>query len=100
MCFQSSAGNGNEDSDQTPTANDPQDKNTFSFDGDCMPKPPILQLSAESLAREGVYLLDQGKCMIILVRSQVPINWCLKVLNVANANGIPTGGMVSQLKLR
>ena len=71
------------------------EERVFSYGDGKIPQPPQLQLSAESLAREGAYLLDKGNQLMLLVGSHVSMNWCMKVLNVANSAAIPAGGLVS-----
>ncbi|XP_063717789.1 protein transport protein Sec24A-like [Symsagittifera roscoffensis] len=81
------------DPNETPT--NANQETVFSFAEGKIPQPPQLQLSAESLSRDGAYLLDKGTQMILLVRSHVSMNWCMKVLDLPNPTGIPSGGLKS-----
>ncbi|KAB0790749.1 hypothetical protein PPYR_15654 [Photinus pyralis] len=73
--------------DLYPIHNLPE-QNTISKDGELIPQPPQLQLSARSLDSKGAFLMDAGEHMIILVGPSVSDIFLNEALGVPNYNAI------------
>ena len=56
-----------------------------------IPKAPRLQLSSANIDRHGVYILDQGDSMYMMVCGSVSDAFCKDVLDVPNFMSIPEG---------
>ncbi|KAL8573166.1 hypothetical protein ACOMHN_036151 [Nucella lapillus] len=55
------------------------------------PKAPRLQLSSANVDRHGVYVMDQGESMYLMVGGAVPDSFCQSVFNAPNFTAIPEG---------
>lgn len=60
----------------------------LSVDGENIPQPPRLQLTARSLDSRGAYLMDSGEQMSLLICSGVSQTFLNEVLGVPNYNAI------------
>ena len=61
-----------------------------------IPKAPRLQLSSANIDRHGVYIMDQGENMYLMVGGAVSDTFCQEVFEVPNFMSIPEG-LVSSL---
>lgn len=59
------------------------------IDGMHVAIPPRLHLSAEKVSSQGVFLLDAGDQMLLLVGRAVPPMFCENILGVSSFNAIP-----------
>ena len=56
-----------------------------------IPKAPRLQLSSANIDRHGVYVMDQGENMYLMVGGAVSDTFCQDVFEVPNFMSIPEG---------
>ncbi|KAJ8276738.1 hypothetical protein COCON_G00084900 [Conger conger] len=54
-----------------------------------VPQPPVLQLSAERLSRDGAFLMDAGSVMYLWVGKNCDPNFLVQVLGVPNYAALP-----------
>ncbi|XP_041363025.1 protein transport protein Sec24A-like isoform X2 [Gigantopelta aegis] len=62
-----------------------------SKNGITIPKPPVLQLNSANIDRHGVYLMDSGEQMLMLVGGAVSDHFCQQVFDKPNFMSIPDG---------
>lgn len=67
------------------------DENVIQRGNDTIPKAPILQLSSANVDRHGVYIMDQGEHMYMMVGGAVSDAFCCDVFDVPNFMSIPEG---------
>lgn len=56
-----------------------------------IPKAPRLQLSSANIDRHGVYVMDQGENMYLMVGGAVSDTFCQEVFEVPNFMSVPEG---------
>ncbi|KAF2360145.1 Sec23/Sec24 helical domain [Trinorchestia longiramus] len=61
----------------------------LSINEEVVPQPPRLQLSAEHLSMDGVYLADAGSRIVIYIRSGVSAEWLQQVMEVEHYGALP-----------
>lgn len=67
------------------------DENVIQRGKETIPKAPLLQLSSANVDRHGVYLMDQGEHMYMMVGGAVSDAFCRDVFDVPNFMSIPEG---------
>ncbi|XP_076437651.1 protein transport protein Sec24A-like isoform X2 [Babylonia areolata] len=67
------------------------DEDVVEHNKEKYPRAPRLQLSSANIDRHGVYVLDQGENMYMMVGGAVPDAFCQSVFNVPNFGAIPDG---------
>ncbi|XP_076459524.1 protein transport protein Sec24A-like isoform X2 [Babylonia areolata] len=65
------------------------DEEVVEVNDEKVPKAPHLHLSSANLDRHGVYVMDQGHSIYLLVGSSVSDAFCQQVLDVPNFKAIP-----------
>ena len=67
--------------------------------GVSVPKPPILQLNSANIDRHGIYLMDSGEQMLMLVGGAVSDHFCQQVFDKPNFMSIPDGIVSTPIEL-
>ncbi|XP_041075134.1 protein transport protein Sec24B-like isoform X4 [Polyodon spathula] len=65
------------------------DEGALHVNDSIVPQPPILQLSAERLTREGAFLMDCGSVLYLWVGKSCDVNFIRDVLGYPNHTSIP-----------
>ncbi|KAF2903746.1 hypothetical protein ILUMI_02422 [Ignelater luminosus] len=74
--------------DLYPVHNLEDQNTTLNVDGEAIPQPPHLQLSARSLDSKGAFLMDMGEHMVLLVGQNVSHTFLNEALGVPDYNSI------------
>ncbi|XP_070186969.1 protein transport protein Sec24A-like isoform X2 [Littorina saxatilis] len=67
------------------------DENVIERNNEKVPKAPRLQLSSANIDRHGVYVMDQGENMFLMVGGAVSDVFCQEVFDMPNFMSIPEG---------
>ncbi|XP_058857870.1 protein transport protein Sec24B isoform X2 [Acipenser ruthenus] len=65
------------------------DEGALHVNDSIVPQPPILQLSAERLTREGAFLMDCGSVLYLWVGKSCDVNFIRDVLGYPNQTSVP-----------
>uniref|UniRef100_A0A4W3GBR7 SEC24 homolog B, COPII coat complex component n=1 Tax=Callorhinchus milii TaxID=7868 RepID=A0A4W3GBR7_CALMI len=65
------------------------DEGSINVSDRTIPQPPIIQLSAEKLSREGAYLMDCGFALYLWIGKSCSANFISEVLGFSNYSSVP-----------